>query len=168
MVKNMKIKVRIFFEVMGWPEDALNEHLKKLMDKLKEKWKVFSEDYSKPDKISEKMYTSHVEFEAEIPSIQDLFAFVLNYAPSAIEILDPPEIYMTAGDLQDILADMVSKIQGMDKEIKVLSSQNTQMKRILSQIEQARQKHLKEKAEKEPESKNKPEESRNNKNLKNT
>jgi len=69
------------------------------------------------------MFTSHVEFEAEVPNFNDLMAFCLNFGPSVVEILEPSYIHLTAGEMQDMLSDLISKIQIMDKEIKVLSAQ---------------------------------------------
>lgn len=122
-----KIKARIFFEVMGWPAEALTEHLKLVISKLKKSWKISSEHFEKPviiDEKNPKMLTTHAEFEAEIPSIWDLFIFSLLQGPSVVEIIEPSEIYLKAGELQDILADIISKAQTMDKEIKLLAAKN--------------------------------------------
>lgn len=137
MAEEQKIRLRIFLEVMGWPEEKLKEHLKKVMELLKKKlkWEIVKEDFAEPDKISEKMYTCHVEFEGIAPSLKDVFLFGMLYGPSAIEILGPLEFYFTAGDIQDILADMISKVQGMDKEIKVLAAQNKKSIDILTTLE---------------------------------
>ena len=114
-----KIKVRIFMEVMGWPEDKLKEHLEKVIELLKEKlkWEISNEKYAEPEKISEKMFTTHVEFDGVAPGFHELVMFAAMYGPSVVEILDPPELYVTAGEIQDTLADLISKVQTMDKEI---------------------------------------------------
>jgi len=136
-----KIKARIFFEVMGWPAEALNAHLKKLLDLLKTKgWSIYREEYADPEKIGEKMYTSHVEFEVEIPDISTLFQFCLAYAPSVVEIIEPSEIYLTAAEIQDIIADMNSKIHEMDKSIKLLAAQVAQFKKQAKTEEKSEEK----------------------------
>jgi len=122
-----RMKVRIFFEVMGWPAEALTEHLKKAINKLKNNWKITAEHYEKPVPVDEKnpkMLTAHAEFEAEIPSFAELAIFSIVYAPSVVEIIEPSEIYLKASEIQDILADVISKVQGMDKEIKILAAKN--------------------------------------------
>lgn len=122
-----KIKARIFFEVMGWPAEALTNHLKTVVEKLKKTWKISNENYAEPVPVDEKepkILTTHVEFEAIIPSFHDLVVFSLLYGPSVVEIIEPPEIYLTAGEIQDILADIISKVQAMDRDIKLLASQN--------------------------------------------
>ena len=118
------IKVRIIFHVLGWPPDALNNILKKLVDGVRKSWKIISEDYSEPEKLkdTEKMYSSFVEFVAEVPNFTSLFTFVLNYAPSVVEILEPKEIVISMDELQDAFADMSAKLQDLDKQIKFFSA----------------------------------------------
>ncbi len=129
-----KIQVRMFFELMGWPKEALNESLKKIVAHLGKRIKIKNEEYAEPEKIGEKMYTSHVEFEAEIKNIRDLFAITLSFGPSVVEILDPPEILLTAADLQEILADVSAKVTNMDKDIKVLGARLRQATNILNKL----------------------------------
>jgi len=135
--EDKKLKVRIFMEVLGWPEEALTTHLKTILTKLKKHWKILNEHYETPVKLEnmEKMFTSHVEFEAEVPNFNDLVAFCLSFGPSVVEILEPSYIHLTAGDMQDMLSDMISKIQIMDKEIKVLAAQKKILDTQLNEIQ---------------------------------
>lgn len=132
-----KIKIRVFMEVMGWPAEKLNAHLKEIVNILRDKlnWKVSREDYAEPIKIGEKMFNTHVEFEAEFNDVMQLFSFALAHGPSVIEILEPSELFLSASELQDILSDMVSKAQTMDKEIKILAAQNKKMGDFLTALE---------------------------------
>jgi hypothetical protein len=82
------------------------------------------------------MYTSHVEFEGQAPSFHKLLLFALMHGPSVLEILDPPELYITAGELQDILADVIAKVQNMDKDIKLLAAENKKFKDVFAVLEQ--------------------------------
>jgi hypothetical protein len=164
MVKDTKMKVRIFFEVMGWPAEGLTKHLKDVVSRLKKTWKISKEEYAEPipvdspdeeqkqapaearikkvdreyiQNIEEQMgsnadnkqkahtlLTAHAEFEAVVPSFGDLALFSMLYGPSVVEIIEPSEVYLTAGEIQDFLADMISKIQLMDRDVKLLSAQN--------------------------------------------
>lgn len=132
-----KIKIRVFMEVLGWPPENLNNHLKNVLTALKDKlnWKITREDFAEPEKAGERMFSTHVEFEAELNDLQQLFLFAVTNGPSVIEILEPSELYITAGELQDLLADLVSKAQTMDKEIKILAAQNKKMADILEGLE---------------------------------
>ncbi len=136
------IKVRIIFQVMGWPPEVLNQTLKKVVDQIRNSWKIISEDYSEPEKIKEakNMYSSFVEFVAEAPDFAQLFSFVLNYAPSVIEVLEPREIVVSMDQLQDSLADLTAKLQDLDKRIKLLSAENVQLKSKLPKVEEGTKK----------------------------
>jgi hypothetical protein len=140
-----KIKIRVFLEVMGWPADGLTDHLQKVMTLLKDKskWKITKETFAEPELIGEKTYTNHVEFEGEVPDLPSLFIFAMMYGPSVVEIINPPDLYITAADLQDILSDVISKIQSMDKDIKMiaaknkdLNEQNAKMSQFLKVLEE--------------------------------
>lgn len=120
--KKQKIKVRIFIELMGWPKETLNDTLKKIVDTIKKKWTVYREDYSEPEKMGEKMFSSYVEFEAEFSDLKDLFNIVLNYGPTVVEIIEPTEVYISGSDMQDIMADISSKVNMLDRNIKILSA----------------------------------------------
>ncbi len=132
--KKQKIRVRMFFELMGWPKEALNKSLKDIVNKLRQTINVTDEKYAEPEKISEKMYTSHVEFEAEIKNVRDVFMITISFGPSVVEILDPAEIIITAGEFQDILADISAKVNTMDKDIKILAARLKQATDVLKRL----------------------------------
>ena len=123
---------------MGWPKENLTEHLKNVLNLLKTnlKWKVINEKHAEPEQLGVKMYVTHVEFEAQAPNIHEVVIFCIQHGPSVVEILDPPELYMTAGEIQDILADIVSKVHIMDKDIKLLSAENKNMTDVFTALEQ--------------------------------
>jgi hypothetical protein len=135
---NRPIKIRVFLEVMGWPKEKLNEHLKEVVGILKKRmdFKLEGENYAEPEKIGEKMYTSHVEFEGQAPSFHKLVMFALLHGPSVLEILDPPELYITAAEMQDILADVIAKVQNMDKDVKLLAAENKEFRDVFAVLEQ--------------------------------
>ncbi len=126
------MKIRVIFELMGWPPEEVVNALKRLVEALKKaNWKILSEEYSEPEKIegSQKMYSAFVEFTAEVKDLRSLFTFVMTYAPTVIEVLEPPEIVITADQIQDILADLTAKLQELDKQVKMLSAENIVLKK---------------------------------------
>lgn len=138
-----RIVVRMFFELMGWPKDALNKTLKNIIHThLAKRIKILKEEYSEPEKVegTQKMFISHVEIEAEIPDIKDLFVITLSFAPSVVEILEPPELIITAHDLQDVLADISSKVQELDKQVKVLAAHVKKLKENASKSQKEQEK----------------------------
>ena len=148
--EKQKIKVRMFFELMGWPKEALNKQLKKTVDHLRKTWKILKEDYAEPEKVGEKIFTTHVEFEAEVPNVHELFSVTLAFGPSIVEVIEPEEIILTANETQDILADISAKVTVMDKDIKILAAQVKKAKDVFQK--------LKKKPEKPKEAQNKEQE----------
>ena len=126
------IKIRVIFQLMGWPQDALINTLKNLVNVLKKSWDIEKEEYSEPEKVEDsKMYSAFVEFVANVDDVYSLFSFVITYAPSVIEVLEPSEVVIPVNKLQDILADLTGKLQDLDKEVKFLSAQNLNLKKKL-------------------------------------
>ena len=151
--EKQKIKVRMFFELMGWPPEALNKHLEQIVEHLKKTWKVTKEEYAVPEKIHKddevqtgneskteetqkknEMYSSHVEIEADISNLPDLFMVILNFGPSIIEIIEPEEVFIKANELQDIMADISAKVNAMDMDVKILAAQLKQATNILQKL----------------------------------
>lgn len=132
------MKIRVFLEVMGWPKEKLTEHLKEVLKLLKEKmkWKIICEKHAEPELLGEKMYVTHVEFDAEAKSFHEVLLFSMQHGPSVLEILDPPELYITAAELQDILADVISKVHIMDKDIKMLAAENKKLMDVFTLLKQ--------------------------------
>ena len=116
---------------MGWPPEELTKALKRLVDAIGKTWKVLSADYSTPEKIegAQKMYSAFVEFTAEVNDVRELFSFVMTYAPTVVEILEPPEFVLRADQLQDVIADLTAKLQELDKQVKMLSAENIALKK---------------------------------------
>ncbi len=135
-----KIKVRIYLELMGWPKEALNENLKKIVGQVKDKWNIYKEDYSEPEKVGDKMFSSYVEFESEVPDINQLFSFVLNYGPTVVEILEPNEVYVSGSDMQDIMADISSKVNMLDRNLKIVSARFKKAAKIIEKLKKGSEK----------------------------
>ncbi|HDQ59707.1 MAG TPA: hypothetical protein ENN30_00775 [Candidatus Woesearchaeota archaeon] len=135
-----KITVRMFFKVMGWPKEVLNDHLKKAVEALKQaECTVIREDYSEPELEGEKLYTSHVEVDVEASDLSKLFQFCLVFPPLVIEVLNPPELYITAGELQDILADTLAKVRDDQQNIRLLDTQISNFKNAIERAKKTRE-----------------------------
>ena len=132
MKENSNVTVRMFFKVMGWPKESLNEHLKRAVNALKAQgMRILREDYATPELEGEKLFTSHLEVEVVAESLNKLLAFCLVFPPLVLEVLDPPEFYLTAADLQDILADVLAKTRDDQQNIRILDAQISAFKKAL-------------------------------------
>lgn len=119
------IKVWMLFEVQASNEETAKSAMKKHIEALKkeEGIEVIEEkedevmEMEAPERLKEKgiekLYSLIYEVVILSPRLDDVVYAVLNYAPSAIEVLAPDEIKIKMGDLQNALAsiaDMLHKI----------------------------------------------------------
>jgi hypothetical protein len=77
-----------------------------------------TEKVDKPFANIETAYSGVVELEVLTPDYDRLVFLVLNYAPSAIEVLEPKRISMDAGEAQGILnslAELIHRFVGMTR-----------------------------------------------------
>jgi hypothetical protein len=120
--ENGKIRVRMFFEFAGRDKEGLNGNLKKMIDNLREKLDIYKEEYAEPEKMDEKTYATHVEIEGELPSVKEVFIVTLLFEPSIIEVIEPSEFVIPAGEMQDILADVNLKMNQMEQNMRVIAA----------------------------------------------
>jgi len=85
---------------------------------------VAKKDFKRTEKVDkpfaniETAYSGVVELEVLTPDYDRLVFLVLNYAPSAIEVLEPKKISMDAGEAQGILnslAELIHKFVSMTR-----------------------------------------------------
>ena len=90
-------------------KSALETHVRKMGNE--KKIIIYKKDFKKMqeiekplrDKNIEKAYSLVVEIELVSENFETLISLVMNYAPSALEILEPEKLAMDAGEAQGIL-----------------------------------------------------------------
>jgi len=118
------IKSWMMIEALAVSEEAVKSALEKHVEKIGREKDVMvaKSDFKDVQKVDkpfpnvETAYSYVVELEVLTRNYDKLAFIVLNYAPSAIEILEPKKIAMDAGEAQGILntlADMVHKFVAM-------------------------------------------------------
>jgi ATPase subunit of ABC transporter with duplicated ATPase domains len=110
-IKEGWIKSWMMIEVLAVTKDAAKDALKKHVEKMEreDKTLVIRKDFQKTEEVKnpkpniEKAYTQVVELEVLNENYDKLMFIVMNYAPSAVEILEPSKINMDVGEAQGIL-----------------------------------------------------------------
>jgi hypothetical protein len=125
------IKARSIIEVMGQPENLVTETLKKIEQYIKDNLKVVDSFIAEPKKSGKKFYTSFIEVTIEYDNIQQLFEFLTFYTPSTVEIIEPYELSLSAGELENMCNDLLSKIHELDTRLKTTVSTNKLLTRKL-------------------------------------
>ncbi len=121
-----QIEVRCMLELLAKPKEVAVDALKKILSNIEEegnKLAVNDVTYSEPQKVEADFYSVFATFKIKAePTL--LFGFVLDYAPSSIEVLNIKDLKLSASALQGILNDMSGRLNQMDQNIKMFSAQN--------------------------------------------
>jgi hypothetical protein len=109
-ISNGWIKASAFIEVMAVNEKTTESALKNHVEKIKAEdgIEVYKEDFDEPEKVEnppkkvDKAYSQIVEIEFLISSVKNLITFTFMYGPSSVEVIEPEEVELKMGELQDI------------------------------------------------------------------
>ncbi|MFQ6020587.1 MAG: hypothetical protein ACE5J4_01025 [Candidatus Aenigmatarchaeota archaeon] len=106
------IRTWMMFEVLAVNEEVTRNSLESLMNKLEndERIKLYKKEFGKIDKVEnppfkdiETAYSLTCEIELISKRLDNLVQIVTEYGPSAIEIFEPKELKVEAGEAQSIL-----------------------------------------------------------------
>ncbi len=125
------IKARSVIEVMGQPEELVEKTLKKMEDNIKKNFKLEESFTAEPKKSGKKFYTSFIELTINYDNIQQLFEYMTYYTPTLIEIIEPYEIKISAGELENLSNNILGKIHEIDSKLKTVHSTNKMLTRKL-------------------------------------
>ena len=123
-LKDGWIKSWMMIEVLAITKEATKSSLEKHVKSMEKEDKtiVYKKDFKeikkveKPIKNIEVAYSYIVELELIAENLDKLVYLVMNYAPTAIEILEPNKLTIDAGEAQGILtsiADIIHKFASM-------------------------------------------------------
>jgi hypothetical protein len=101
----------MMFEVLAIKEDVTKQSLENLINKLEkdERVKIFKKKFSETEKVEKPMknidtgYSQVCEIELLTKSFDNLVQLVIEYGPSAVEILKPEKFKIELGEAQGIL-----------------------------------------------------------------
>lgn len=107
----VKLRLWMMFEVISTSRELTENSLKSLIDNLKKEGgiEVLKESYEdiseveRPHPKVEVGYSQVCEVELWADSFPKIFLIVMNYGPSAIEILEPDKIHLTLSEAQESL-----------------------------------------------------------------
>jgi hypothetical protein len=128
-----RMLLRIIIEVLGAPAEHVEETLRLLLSKMKEKpdFKVKTGRVYKAKPAGE-LFTSFAEVELYISGISDLPELCFEFMPSSIEILEPAEIHENPKAVSDFLNDLMGRMHEVDMRLKNAIAQNSILNRNLS------------------------------------
>ncbi len=110
-IKEGWIRVWMMVEALAISEDAVKSALEKHIEKMEREknFIVYKKEFGKVHKVQnplpniEEGYSYVVELECLSKNFERIIHIVMNYGPSAVEILEPEKIEMDMGEAQGIL-----------------------------------------------------------------
>lgn len=125
-MESKPIEIRCTIELLAKPESVALDAIKKIVNNIEEngeKLEVKDVTYGEPKKVEQDFYSVYSTFKIKAdPSA--IFGFILDYAPSTIEVLNAGDARVSMADLQGILNDVSGRLNEMDLAIKAFSAQN--------------------------------------------
>lgn len=131
-----ELELRCVIEIMGKPKEAVTDSLKKITNSIEEngkKLEVSDVEYADPQEVKDGFFSSYSKFKIK-GDVMDLFGFVMDYAPSSIELLSQKEVKLSAADLQGLLNDLSGRMTDMDQKIKIFSGQTILLSQQLEEL----------------------------------
>jgi len=112
------IKSWMMIEAMAVNAETVNNALKKHVEAMEKEDKFFiakkdfkeTKETESPFADVKKAHSGVVELEVLTETFDKLFYMVINYGPSAVEILEPEKITLDMGELQGVLNSMADII----------------------------------------------------------
>ncbi|MFP4045654.1 MAG: hypothetical protein ACLFS3_01185 [Candidatus Aenigmatarchaeota archaeon] len=104
------IRARAFVEVMAVNREVTERALKKHIEKIEDQdgIEIYKEEMDEPEKVENisnrvpEAYSQIAEIEFMINSVKNLVKFSFLYGPSSVEVLEPKNVKLGVGELQDI------------------------------------------------------------------
>ncbi len=135
------LELKCTIELMGKPKEAVIDSLKKIVSNIEEngnKLEVKEEEYAEPQLVKDGFYSSFAKFKIKGKMI-DLFGFILDYAPSSIEVLATKDTKISITDLQALMNDLSGRMNEMDQRIKIFSGQVVLLSQQLEEMKKKKQ-----------------------------
>lgn len=125
---------RAVLEVLGKPQEHVEESIKQYVQQLKadKRFKVLHEQIAEVKKQEDQdLWAIFAELEVKTDALQNLTIFCLDYMPSLIEIIEPPQLTITDIQLSEFLNDLQAKLHQIDLLAKHVKIENDHLKQNL-------------------------------------
>lgn len=132
------LTVHAILEVLGRPAENVTNALKIIVDKMKveKELKLISSKIHEPVAVkdSKDLFTSFVEVEVQLPSLNHLYSFLFVYMPANIEVSYPENITISNQDLNQMTNQLMLRIHQYDAIAKNALSEKEFVTRKLYEV----------------------------------
>lgn len=126
------ITFRAVMEVLGKPQEHVEQALKEYLEQLKQdnRYTLTYQEIAETKPQEETgLWVTFAELEMNVQGIEDVTSFCLDYMPSVVEILEPVELKMTENQMTHFFNDLQAKLHQVDMVAKQVKMENDILKK---------------------------------------
>ncbi|MBI4149450.1 hypothetical protein HY491_03300 [Candidatus Woesearchaeota archaeon] len=115
-----KVLARVIIEVLGAPEQYVNETLRMVVENIKSDsaYELLKHSFFEAAPQENKMFNAFVETEILFKDAEQLVSFCFDYTPSSVEIIEPEELRYAARNLSNLMNDILLRLHTMNVHLK--------------------------------------------------
>jgi len=132
----MNINIKAIIEVAGFPKEHVEKTMVKVVEKLKQDFKVNKQEVYEAVALKDKMegfWSTFCDIELSFDKIENLIIFCFEYMPSSIEILSPENLTFNNIEIGNVLNDLLARLHHYDMVVKNLTASNKMIKKKLGE-----------------------------------
>jgi len=128
----MELKIKAIIEILGKPKDHVEKTIANVVEELKKRegLTLINEKIAKTKKL-ETFFSSYVEVELKLSTMDQLIDFCFDFLPSNIEIIEPEEMNLDSHLLAEYMNDLLAKLHQQSMIIRNMHAENLVMKQKL-------------------------------------
>ena len=132
-INTTRMVVRVIIEVAGYPKEHVEQVIKALVDRVKEKEKIIRSDIFEAKQIKE-FWSTFTEMEISFEGMDPLSRFCFEYMPSSLEILEPERLRLDSKDFENAYNDLLGKLHHYDMNLKNTNAANLIFQKKLREL----------------------------------
>ncbi|HLD12972.1 MAG TPA: hypothetical protein VJB87_05280 [Candidatus Nanoarchaeia archaeon] len=129
-----KIRAKVIMEVVGSPENHVNDVLNALIEKIAstKSYELHKKKVFPTKKMDDKpLWSSFAEMEISYKDMESIFGFCFDFMPSSVEILAPEELTLKERNISNFVNDLLARLHQYDMILKNIHAENVLLKRKL-------------------------------------
>lgn len=128
----MELRIKAIIEILGKPKEHVEKTIANVINELKKRegLTLINEKIAKTKKL-ENFFSSYVDVELKLSSMDQLIDFCFDFLPSNVEIIEPEEINLDSHLLAEYMNDLLAKLHQQSMVIRNMHAENLVMKQKL-------------------------------------
>ena len=128
----MEIQIKAIIELLGKPKEHVESTMEKVLSELKNQKNltIINQEIAETKEL-EKFFSTFVDLELKLDSLDNLIDFCFDFLPSSIEIVEPEKLDLNSEAMAEYMNDLLAKLHQQSMLIRNLHAENTLMKKQL-------------------------------------